>query len=245
MKTKNLLNLSLVVLIILVSGLQARAATYYSVATGNWASASTWSTTSGGTAGAVSVPATGPIAGDVVFIEGGFTVTVAAAAECGSVQLGHTGATASAGTLTFSNSSTLTVSGAVLVGNNVANSNGTITFTSGSTLVAASLRVGGTIAAATGTVTMTAGGTLSLGGAITIGTGAATWTRGTGTVIFTATNTLPATIFTTFNNLQVNGGITTTAVNLTTITNLTVGSSGTFATAAAHTITATTIRRNG
>ena len=245
MKTKNLLNLSLVVLILLVSGLQARAAaTYYSVANGNWAAASTWSTTSGGTAGSVSVPATGPVAGDAVFIEGGFTVTVAATAACTSVQVGRTGS-ALAGTLTFSNSATLTVSGAVLVGNNFAGSNGTITFTSGSTLIAGSLRVGGTIAAATGTVDMTAGGTLSLGGAITIGTGAATWTRGTGTVIFTATNTLPATIFTTFNNLQVNGGITTTAVNLTTITNLTVGSSGTFATAAAHTITATTIQVDG
>ena len=92
---------------------------------------------------------------------------------------------------------------------------------------------------------MTAGGTLSLGGAVTIGTGAATWTRGTGTVIFTGDNTLPSTIFTTFNNLQINGGTTTTGANIPAIASLTVGAGGTFATASTHTIGATTILVNG
>ncbi|MEI6696386.1 MAG: hypothetical protein WCO13_09975, partial [Bacteroidota bacterium] len=247
MKAKFLQTITIIVLIILFSVSTAKAATYYSVATGNWAAASTWSTTSGGVAGAVGVPATGPIAGDVVFIEGGFTVTVAANAACTSVQLGHTGATASAGTLTFSNSATLNVSGAVLVGNNISGSNGTITFTSGSTLNAGSLTLSSATNGVTGTITMTLGGTLSLGGAITLGAGngTKTWTPGTGTVIFTGSNTLPATIFTTFNNLQINGGTTTTAVNLTAIANLTIGASGAFATAAAHTITATSILVNG
>jgi fibronectin-binding autotransporter adhesin len=216
--------------------------TFYSRATGVWNSNTTWSTTSGGPAVAVGV---WPIAGDVVNIEGGFTVTAAADAQCASIQLGHTGATASAGTLTFSNSSTLTVSGAVLVGNNISGSSGTITFTSGSTLISGSLRIGGTIAGALGSVNMTSGGTLSLSGAVTIGTGAATWTPGTGTVIFTGDNILPSTIFTSFNNLQINGGTTTTGANIPAIATLTVGASGTFATASTYTITAATILVDG
>lgn len=43
----------------------------YSVATGNWNSTSTWSATSGGSSGA-----TIPVSGDVVFIEGNYTVTL-------------------------------------------------------------------------------------------------------------------------------------------------------------------------
>jgi len=64
---------------------------------------------------------------------------------------------------------------------------------------------------------MTAGGTLSVGGAITIGADAGTWTPGTGTVVMTANNTLPATIFTTFNNLTIDGGTTTLGVAIPTI----------------------------
>ena len=205
------LTIGLVLLVSIVNG----AATYYSRATGNWNINTTWSNTSGGaavTAGSF------PVAGDAVIIEGGFTVTVNVSSACASVQLGHTGATASAGTLTFSGTSTLTVSGAVSVGNNIAASNGTITFTSGSTLSAGSLRLGGTITAANGTITMTAGGTLSMGGAITLGTGTATWTPGTGTVIFNATNTIPSTIFTSFNNLQIAGGTTTIGSTLSSAT---------------------------
>ena len=49
------------------------AADRYSVATGNWNDVLTWSATSGGVSGA-----SFPVAGDNVFIEGGFTVTTAA-----------------------------------------------------------------------------------------------------------------------------------------------------------------------
>ena len=164
---KSIIVFAFVLVFLIGISINASATTYYSVASGNWASAATWSTTSGGTPGATGVPATGPIAGDIVYIERGFTVTVAANAACSSIQFGHTGATASAGTLTFSNSSTLTVSGAVLVGNNISGSSGTITFTSGSTLSAASLTLGGSVAGANGTITMSAEGTLSLSGAIT------------------------------------------------------------------------------
>ena len=211
---------------------QIHAATYFSRVTGNWSTNTTWSATSGGAAVGSGIY---PVAGDIVYIEGGFTVTVDANSACASIQMGHTGATASAGTLTFANSATLTVSGAVLVGNNISGSNGTITFTSGSTLIAASLTLGGSIAGANGTITMTAGGTLSLGGAITLGTGTKTWTPGTGTVIFTATNTLPANIFTSFNNLTINGGTTTTGSALIVNGTLTVGTGATFATGATNT----------
>ena len=53
------------------------AADRYSVATGNWNATTTWSATSGGVSGA-SVP----VAGDNVFIEGGYTVNVNVASAC-------------------------------------------------------------------------------------------------------------------------------------------------------------------
>jgi autotransporter-associated beta strand protein len=216
-----------------------KAATYYSRATGNWAINTTWSLTSGGGA----VPAgVWPVAGDIVNIERGYTVTVNVSSACASMQFGRAGV-AGAGFLTFSGASTLTVSGSVLLGNNVAGSSGTITFTNGSSMSAGSLQLGGTVsgangtvtmtagssmntgslqlggtvAGATGTVTMTAGGTLIVGGTIIVGFGSGTWTPGTGTVIFTATNTLPATIFTSFYNLQINGGTATLGVSLNSI----------------------------
>ena len=81
------------------------AADRYSVASGNWNSASTWSGTSGGASGA-SVP----VAGDNVFIENGYTVTVTANAACANVTFTGTGASA---TLTINNLCTLTVSASV------------------------------------------------------------------------------------------------------------------------------------
>jgi hypothetical protein len=81
---------------------------------------------------------------------------------------------------------------------------------------------------------MTAGGTLSVGGAITVGTASGTWTRGTGTVILTATATLPATIFTSFNNLTVSAGTTTLGVGIAVNGVLTVGLGATLNTSAAN-----------
>lgn len=212
----------------------------FSVATGNWSSTATWSRTSGGAGGA---PV--PNAANAVTIERGFTVTVdVSGAACASVQLGGT-ATANGGALTFaaSGSPSLTVSGNVRVGNNGNSARtGTITFTSGSTLVAGSLTLGGpTGTPAPGTITMTAGGTLSVGGAITVNTVTGnTWTPGAGTVQMTANNTLPATIFTSFNNLSINGGTTTTGVGLT-IGSLSIGDGATFTAAGfALTVSGTT-----
>ena len=209
------------------------AATYYSRASGNWNTNTTWSLTSGGSAVGSGVY---PVAGDTVIIERTYTVTNNIAnAACASVQLGSTATTTSRGALTFSASGSpaLTVSGNVAVGTNGnVGRTGTITFTSGSTLIAGSVALGGSGGTpAPGTITMTAGGTLSVGGAITVNTVSGnTWTPGTGTVILTANNTLPATILTNFDNLAVNGGTTTMGAALT-VTNLTI-TSGTFNTSA-------------
>ena len=51
---------------------------------------------------------------------------------------------------------------------------------------------------------------------------------GAGTVELTATNTLPATIFTTFNNVTISGGTTTAGVGITVNGNFTVNASCTF-----------------
>ena len=138
--------------------------------------------------------------------------------------------------LTFSGANpNLTVSGAVTVGNSGnANRRGSITFTSGSTLIAGSLRLGA-VASQASVINMTNGGILQVGGTITAFSGT-TWTPGTGTVVLTATNTLPATIFTTFNNLSITGGTTTTGCNLTIGGNLDVGTGSAFATAPNYTL---------
>jgi fibronectin-binding autotransporter adhesin len=62
---------------------------------------------------------------------------------------------------------------------------------------------------------------LSIGGAVTIG-GAATFTKGTGTVILTGTSTLPATVFNDFTNLTIQSGTTTLGSNTTVSATLTV-----------------------
>lgn len=81
------------------------AADRYSVATGNWSSSATWSATSGGASGA-----SAPVAGDNVYIEGGFTVTITTDAACANLNVSN-------GTLTIGNGGgdDLTVSGNIAV----------------------------------------------------------------------------------------------------------------------------------
>jgi hypothetical protein len=159
------------------------AATVTSSQSGNWNSTSTW----GGN------PA--PVAGDVVIINGNFTVTVDVPnAACLSIQLGATTAGAGAGTLSFSSGSQVTVSGAVTVG--VSNNKGSIN--------------------------MAGGGTLICQGFINNGVG--TWTPGTGTVELTTSNTLPNNGITSFNNLTVSGGTTSLNANLDVTGNLVIAS---------------------
>jgi hypothetical protein len=87
------------------------AADRYSVATGNWSDISTWSATSGGASGA-----SFPIAGDNVFIEGGFTVTTNAITACAN--------------LSIANGSTLAIGGFDIIVSGITALNGTINHTS-------------------------------------------------------------------------------------------------------------------
>ena len=90
-------NISVIIVLSLLVGLMApfaQAADRYSVATGNWGSTSTWSATSGGSSGA-----SAPVAGDNVYVERGYTVTIAATgAACASLTIGTANGT---GTLTI------------------------------------------------------------------------------------------------------------------------------------------------
>ena len=129
---------------VLIVGLSmtATAANRFSVATGNWNATATWSATSGGAAGA-----TAPVAGDVVTIEEGYTVTVnTVTAACASITLGGASRFGNrTGTLTFATTGNpvLTVSGAVQVGATANNaSNGIITFVSGASMSVGSLTMG-------------------------------------------------------------------------------------------------------
>ncbi len=137
---------------------------------------------------------------DNVIIQAADNITVNLAdAVCKSINMGTNNNIA---ILTFNSSSSLTVSGTVTLGN-PANAN------------------------QRGSIVMTAGGTLNCQGLALGNAGINIFTPGTGTVELTANNTLPATIFTGFNNLIINGGTTTTAVGLTLTGNLTI-TSGTF-----------------
>ncbi|WP_217636680.1 beta strand repeat-containing protein, partial [Algoriphagus alkaliphilus] len=100
------------------------------------------------------------------------------------------------------------------------NRRGFLTFTDGSKLIAnGSVTVGNN--GANGSINMTAGGDLKIN---SFATSTGTWMPGTGTVELASTNTLPTTIFTTFNNLTISGGTTTFGPARTINGNLTVNS---------------------
>jgi len=193
---------------------------------GNWSNTATW----GG--GAI------PTAGDIVQIYGSRAVTVDIPnAVCASLQLGVAGS-ASYGDLGFTTTGSpkLTVGGSVTIGGSGNSGNESqfpcfIVFQNGSTLEAdqiiltrstGSKRYGGRI-------DMTLGGTL-ITGSITLGTSSVRqWIpgSGTGTVVMSQNSTLPSSIFTTYRNLTINSGVTTTSgVSFSVTGNMTVN--GTF-----------------
>ncbi|MDD8018054.1 MAG: T9SS type A sorting domain-containing protein [Bacteroidota bacterium] len=161
---------------IMIFGMDVVGATKISSQSGNWSATTTW----GGN------PV--PVAGDDVIINGGFTVTVDISnAACLSLQLGGSALNTGSGTLSFTNGSQLTVTGAVNVG----------PFNNNTT---------------PGSLTMASGGTLICDG-ITVGK-LGTWTDGTGTIELTASNTIPADNNVNFNNLIMSGGTTTLSRNV-------------------------------
>ena len=110
---------------VVLVGATAMAANRYSVATGNWNSTAVWSATSGGASGAAV-----PVAGDVVTIEGGFTVTVNAnTAALGSLTI-STGSVLTVGAFTISVTGATSITGTI----NFNSATGTKTFTGAVTL---------------------------------------------------------------------------------------------------------------
>ena len=89
----------------LLSVLSVFGADRYTVASGNWNSTSTWSASSGGAPGA-SVP----VAGDNVFIENGYSLSVTANASCSNITFNGSSAT-----LTVNSSLTLSVSASIAI----------------------------------------------------------------------------------------------------------------------------------
>ena len=118
---------------------KAEAINVYSVATGAWNSTATWSNISGGTPGAAV-----PVAGDNVFVEGGFTVTLNA----------NTGATLNS--ISISSGSALTTTAPFTINVVQFNVNGTYTNGSTGTLTATLMNVNGTFTnTANNTLTVT------------------------------------------------------------------------------------------
>ncbi len=174
--------------------------------TTNWGDANNWS------------PNGVPTSSDNVVLSGnGITIKVnTTSATCNSIIIGGTAANTDA-ILTFetSGSPKLTVVNSVTVGGSGSTNNnrsGKITFVNGATLEAGSVVLTQSTSGddSPGTITMTGGSTL-ITGSLAVGQGSATWTRSTGTVVLKSTNTLPATVFTNFNNLIINSGTTTTS----------------------------------
>ena len=103
-----------------------------------------------------------------------------------------------------------------LGGTSTGSGNGTLAFNSNSQVaVSGPITLGNEIR--TGTLGMTNGGRLICRGIVYVG---GTFTRGTGTIELTATNTLPANAsFGTFTNLTINGASTTTSLGRNTTVN--------------------------
>ena len=186
----------LILLVILLAGVgNVDGATRFSVATGNWSSTATWAATSGGTAGA-SVP----VAGDVVTIEGGWTVTVDANSACATLNI------ASSSTLNFVDTKNFTVSGVTSISGtlNINAYNGTKSFRG---LV--TVNSGGIWNNSAGSPVNFRGG-ITNNGTFTVGTGPQTFTNNaqslTGTLDFSGAAVTITTI-----NLTNQGTLTLTA----------------------------------
>ena len=203
------------------------AATYYSIATGNWTSRNTWSLTSGGSRVGNGVY---PVANDIVYIEGGRTVTVDANSACGSLNIANgssvsvggfsfvvSGTTSVNGSITFTNTTGTKTMGNVIISggtwtSNVGESYGISNLTlSGSTINGSNtgiFTVNGNLSVTTGTTNTLNACTISVGGTTTVN----------GSIIF-ASNAGTKT----FANVIIAGGSwTSNAVETYPTTNLTL-----------------------
>lgn len=220
-------HLLLLLLLLIGTMSMAVAATRYSVATNNWNSTATWSATSAGPAGA-SVP----VAGDVVIIERGFTVTVTANAACASISFVtgagsrltiNTGVTlAVSGSVTIPlanapNSNVLAVGAGTLTAANIAFTNGTtakrsdLTISTGTVTVTGSIT--GTASSTSGTITFTGAGTLQLSGNMYSSTSGALTTATGSTVEYNGSGAQNIGDFTYSNMRLSNAGQKTVGIN--------------------------------
>ncbi len=175
-----------------LSVIQLIAADRYSVATGNWNLNSTWSATSGGAAGA-----SFPVAGDNVFIEGGFTVTTAASTACANLSIAN-GSTLAVGGFDITVSGTTTLNGTI----NHTSTTGTKTFTGLITINATGIWNNNTV-----NEQINFRGGVSNSGTFNAGTG--TYTFNTNNQALTGTLSIP--------------NVTVTGITLTNNSTLTIG----------------------
>lgn len=212
---------------------------FYSRASGNWNSNSTWSNT--GYTG--SAAATTPSTGDWVFIGGGNAVTVTASVSTGALSFDNSAVPSVNNTLTISSGVTLTVTGTVTIPqmtsglNKLDVSSGNISvqnlsFTNGSTggtghqftISSGSATVSGNV---TGTGTssstvFTGTGVIHIGGTLYSSTQGSLTTFNGSTVDYNGANQTIQTF--AYNNLQVSGsGTKTFASNTTVAGNLVIG----------------------
>lgn len=218
------------------------SATYYLIGDGNWSSASSWSSSANGTAGT-----TVPVSGDFVYIQRGYTVTIDVNnAACGTLYIGtRSSPYNAAGTVLFGSATSSLTATTVTIGGSRTNSPGYVDMTNGGKFIvngnvtvggsnnnsfgsitfgaAANMTVNGTLAfgtnvSYTSVIDMSNGGTLSVQTLTIGGGGTKTWLEGNGTLILTASNNLPTSVFTEFNNLKVASGTTTLKAHLPIIT---------------------------
>jgi len=206
-------------------GAQTFYTTYYSRATGNWNVNTTWSFSSGGAAVGNGIY---PLTGDIVNIEGGFTVTVTTNAACSTIVF--TGGNSNSTTLSINPGITLSVAGTITilraggtgttyvntlaVGAGILNA-GAIAFTTGGasarhlmTISTGTVTVAGDItesgSTTSATITFTDAGTLTLNGALyTNATGILNTVSGS-TVVYNASAGQTIQDF-TYNNLTLAG----------------------------------------
>ena len=201
-------------ILILVSSI-TMATTRYAVANGNWSSINTWSATSTGSGGA-SVP----VAGDTVFIKDGINVTVNLNAACASLTI-NSGPNST--TITISGSNSLTISGALSLGNGTDNSSlrtfavgsgtiscnsitmgnpnhssgATLTISSGTVTVSGNITMSGS--SSENSIVFSGAGLLNIGGTMSGGS----FTAGTSTVNYNGAAQTVGSY--TYNNLTLSG----------------------------------------
>ena len=186
---------------------------YRSQGTGNWATRGTWQICTSlapltwvTPSGAQGYPGQNNASANVTIWNGNIvTFNSALGPTIASLQIGST-TDGTSGGLVFNNNRTLIVAGAVTIGNLGTSSSGAVTMTNGGTFSLNSIVVSNTT-----------------GSSFTPGTAAAT-----DTIQFNATNTLPTTVFTSFNNIAFSGGTTTAAAGFSAVGSVIINSGATF-----------------